>query len=140
MSFIDSVKYIERFAVTDEFGGRGKPEKISCFYIVLRVTDENGEPIEITFGDIEDAVRNEQLVLTDYVGFNDISLGLADDSLFKVTDAKYYKENNFIYVKPVKYKGDISVCVKIQGKKDGDLFASTCYLSDFPSTFYLSRS
>jgi hypothetical protein len=140
MSFIDSVKYIERFAVTDEFGGRGKPEKINCFYIVLRVTDENGEPIEITFGDIEDAVRNEQLVLTDYVGFTDTPLGLADDSLFKVTDAKYHKENNFIYVKPVTYTGDISVCVKIQEEKDGGLIASTCYLSDFPSTFYLSKS
>lgn len=139
MSFIDSVKHTERFAVIDEFGGRGNPEKIRRFYIVLCVTDDNGEPIEITFGDIEDAVRNEQLVLTDYVGFTDIPLGLEDDSLFKVTDSKYYKENNFIYVEPVKYTGDISVCVKIQEKKDGDLIASTCYLSDFPSTLYLSK-
>jgi len=139
MSFIDSVKHIERFAVIDEFGGRGNPEKISHFYIVLRILDDNGEPAEITLGDIKDAVKKEQLVLTDYVGFTDIPLGLDKSSPFMVKDAKYYKSNNFIYVDPVTFRGDISVCAKIKEKKDGDLIASTCYQSDFPSAFYLSK-
>lgn len=139
MSFIDSVKHIERFAVTDEFGGRGSPDKIHRFYIVLRVMDDAGEPIEITFGDIQAAVTAGQLVLTDYMGFTDTPLGLDENSPFRVRDARYYNNTNFIYVDPVTFSGDISVCAKIKEKKDGDLIASTCYLSDFPSAFYLSK-
>jgi len=139
MSFIDSIKHIERFAVIDEFGGRGNPEKIRRFYIVLRVTDDNGELIEITFGDIKSAVSAGQLSLTDYVGFTDVSLGLDDSSQFRVTNAEYHNNSNFISVEPAAFSGSLSVCAKIQEKKDGNLITSTCYLSDFPSTFYLSK-
>lgn len=139
MSFIDSVKHIEQLAVIDQFGGRGSPDKIRRFYIILRVMDDNGELIEISSGDIKDAVNDEQLVLTDYMGFNDIPLTEHDDNHFLYVGAIYKDGTNFIVVDPISYTGDISVCVKIKKEKGGDVFASTCYLSDFPSTFHLSK-
>jgi hypothetical protein len=139
MSFIDSVKHIEQLAVIDEFGGRGSPDKIRRFYIILRVMDDNGELFEITSGDIRDAVNAEQLVLADYMGFNKIPLADNENGDFMYVGAIYKDGTNFIVVDPIKYTGNISICVKILKEKGGDILASTCYLSDFPSTFHLSK-
>ncbi|QIU88414.1 hypothetical protein [Yokenella regensburgei] len=142
MSFIDSIKYIQQLNVIDEFGGRGRSNKISKFYIILKVTDESGNPIEISFGDVSDAVKNGQFVISDYIGLKDYSTGNIGDSGsdFILKDAVYRFEDNIITFEPSLLARSTSVSVKFKNdRNDIAVIASTCYQSDFPSTFYLDH-
>jgi hypothetical protein len=143
MSFIDSIKYIERLSVVDEFGGRGGKDKISKIYICLKVTNENGEPIEISFGDIKNAATEGKIVVSDYMGVTNYDVGInkTDNSQFIVSDAVYKWQTNIITLEPVKFSGNISLCVKFRNENnDKNIITSTCYLSDFPSAAYFSKS
>lgn len=142
MSFIDSIKYIDRLSVVDEFGGRGDKNDISKIYISLKVTDENGNPIEISFGDIKNAASEGQIIVSDYMGITNYSIGIADTDKtnFIVTDSIYKWNTNIITLKPSTFSGRISLCVKFRKQNnDDDIISSTCYLSDFPSTAYFSK-
>ncbi|OAH32777.1 hypothetical protein [Serratia marcescens] len=143
MSFIDSVKNIGLFAIIDEYGGKGSPAEINDFYIVLRVTDNRGQSIQITSGDVDEAVRNNQFMLSDYMGVNKIPLGMNNDNRFdfNINDVKYNSIYNYNYfsVGTSMFHGSCSVCAIIRKEQDGEIIASTCYQSRFQSTLYLSK-
>ena len=142
MSFIDAIRYIEQLSVIDEFGGRGRASKISKFYVILKVTDGEGNAIEIPFADIQNAISNGQFVISDYIGLNDYSTGNINDnvSAFIIKDAVYKWDSNIITIEPTPTAKSTSVSVKFKNSRsDSDVIVSTCYQSDFPSTFYFDR-
>lgn len=143
MSFVDSIKHIEQLSIIDEFGGRGNAGKINTFHIILRVTDENGNSIEISLDDIKRAASNGQIILSDYIGLANYSVGINEDTTkqFIIKDSIYKYHTNIITLSPSEFTGDISLSVKFRANKDDEKdIASTAFLSDFPSTFFLSRS
>ncbi|WP_277972987.1 hypothetical protein [Pantoea agglomerans] len=128
MSFVDKVKYISQLAVVDEFGGRGHADKITRFYIVLRVTDGSGNEVEVTAAEVEEAVAAKNIVLCDY----------PDNDDFIVSGRQYKNNTNFIVVGLGGFSGSTSLCVSFRND-DGSVIASTAYLSDFPSCFFLNK-
>ncbi|WP_277973503.1 hypothetical protein [Pantoea agglomerans] len=142
MSFVDKVKYINQLAVVDEFGGRGHADKITRFYIVLRVTDGNGEDIEITAAEVEEAVKGNNIVLCDYLNNREFTLGVLeknpDNCDFIVVGKLYQNNTNLIGIDVREFKENASVCVMFRDNA-GAVIASTTYLSDFPSCFFLNK-
>lgn len=142
MSFIDSIKYIEQLNVVDEFFGRGDVSKINNFYITLKVTDETGSPIQISFDDVSKAVTDQQIIISDYAGINNYTLGVKDDTSknFFINDVLFKYHTNFIKLSISTFTGNSTISVQFKTDKDDQKnIATSCYLSDFPSTFYLSR-
>lgn len=152
MSFIDSVDYISQLSVVDEFGGRGDANKISCFYIVFRVMDDSGNNLQVSLEDIQTTLVAEVpgIVLTDYMGSTEWHIGILDNdsSTYFILDVVEYRNNaNIIKVK-VKdtFQQNAAICVKFQRSVTDDAgnvttteLSSSCYLSDFPSTFYINK-
>jgi len=142
MSFIDKVKYINQLAVVDEFGGRGHADKITRFYIVFRVTDENGSDIEVTKEEAEEAVLEKNIVLVDYLNTKAYTLGVLasnPDNCDFIMAGKLYKSNtNLIGVDVAKFSENASICVSFRNSDDS-VIAETTYLSDFPSCFFLNK-
>lgn len=142
MSFIEKVKYISQLAVVDEFGGRGHADKINRFYIVFRVTDESGNDIEVTAGEVEDAVKAENIILCDYLDNRRFTLGVLEkkpDNCEFIVVGKLYKNNtNLIGVDVAEFSENASICVTFRNEADS-VIASTTYLSDFPSCFFLNN-
>lgn len=150
MSFVDTVKYVNQLAVVDEFGGRGLAEKIRRFYIVFRATDECGNELQVSEDDVKEAVIEKDIIVTNYIGSNEwtISCLLNDHHYFFALEGSSFVngvniitvriQDNVVdgYGKPVNL-GNTSICVKFK-KNDAELISS-CYLSDFPSTFFLSK-
>lgn len=141
MSFIDKVKYINQLTVVDEFGGRGLADKISRFYIAFRVTDENGSEIEVTKEEVEEAILDKNIVISDYMGSREFTLGVLRNNPDKcdfVMTGKLYKYNiNMIGVDVREFRDNACICVSF--RKKGSEIVSTTYLSDFSSTFFLNR-
>jgi len=142
MSFIDKVQYINQLAVVDEFGGRGHADKITRFHIVFRVTDGSGNDIEVTKDEMEEGVLSKNIVLCDYLDNKDYTLALLtsnpDNCDFIVSGTNYIYNTNIINVDIGKFSDNASLCVKFLGD-NGSLLASTTYLSDFPSCFFLNK-
>lgn len=144
MSFTDKVKHISQFAIIDEFCGRGAADKISRFYIVLRVTDENGNPLQITSDEVKEAIQKVKpnIVLADYLGNNEYTMEMWSDNPgvcdFLILGNQYRNNVNIMGVDVWKFRASASLCVKIRSD-DGSEMASTTYLSDFPSCFFLNR-
>lgn len=141
MSFIDIVKNVRQLSVIDEFGGRGSAGKIKKFYIVFRVTDESGSEIEVGKMDVESAVLNNNLVISDYMGNAEYTLSVLNNNPknthFIVSKVEYKFNSNIITVDVREFKGNASISVKF--KRGSEVIASTCYLSDSPSCFFLSK-
>lgn len=141
MSFLDKVKYINMLSVVDEFGGRGNADKITRFYIAFRVSDENSCDIEVTKAEIEEAILDKNIVITDYTESREYTLGVLKNNAAKcdfVMASKIYKNNvNLIGINTGGFNDTASICVSFR-KDDGSVIASTSYLSDFPSTFFLN--
>lgn len=142
MSFIDKVQYINQLAVVDEFGGRGHADKITRFYIGFRVTDGSGNDLQVTKEEVEDAVGNKNIVLCDYLDNKDYTLALLasnpNNCDFIVSGTNYINNTNIIIVDMGKFSDNASICVKLLDG-NGSLLASTAYLSDFPSCFFLNK-
>lgn len=142
MSFTDKIKYINQLAMVDEFGGRGPADKITKFCIAFRLTDETGNDIELTDAEVEDAVAGKNIVLCDYLSTKTYTLGSAlknPDSCDFVTTSRQYKNNtNLIHVAVREMKTDACLCVTFMDDNSTPL-ASTTYLSDFPSCFFLNK-
>ena len=142
MSFIDSIKFIEQLNVVDEFFGRGDVSKINYFYITLKVTDETGSPIQISFDDVSKAATDQQIIISDYAGINNYTLGIKDDTTkdFTINDVLFKYNTNIIKLSISKFTGNSTISVQFKTDKDDQKnIATSCYLSDTPSTFYLSR-
>lgn len=145
MSFIDSVRNIELFAIVDEYAGKGPSKKRDKFYIILRATDNLGKSKEITYGEVEDAVKLEQLILTDFLGITKFPLGMNGDDRFKfnVSDVKYDLTDKYnlitVDVNQNLFSGRLSVCAMIYDVKKKLQIASTCYHSRFQSTLYITN-
>jgi hypothetical protein len=142
MSFIDKVKYINQLAVVDEFGGRGHVDKITRFCIVFRVTDKSGNDIEVTNAEIEDAVKAKNIVLCDYLDNKEFTLGVAeknpDNCDFIVSGRQYKNNTNLVVVDVRDFKDNASLCVSFRND-DSSVIASTTYLSDYPSCFFINK-
>lgn len=152
MSFVDTVKYVRQLSVVDEFGGRGDADNISKFYIVFRATDDSGNDLQVSLNDVEEALQEDvpDIILTDYIGKTTWKIATLDSDTtryFKLAGVDFRNNANIITVK-VKdnFKESTSVCVKFQQdvkNDDGSTkkveLVSSCYLSDFPSTFYLKK-
>lgn len=140
MSFIDKVKFINQLVVVDEFGGRGHADKITRFYIVLRVTDKAGNEIEVTTGEVEEAITAKNIVLSDYLNNREFTLGVLtknpDNCDFIMVGKLYYNNVNLIGIDVAKFSENASICVTFRND-DSSVIMSTSYLSDFPSCFYL---
>lgn len=150
MSFVDTVKYVNQLAVVDEFGGRGLAAKIRRFCIVFRATDENGNNLQVSQDDVTEAVLEKDIVVTNYTGTEEWTIAalLSDHHyFFALEECRFINGVNLITVriqndvvdadgKPVTL-GDTAICVRF--KKDDAELVSSCYLSDFPSTFFVSR-
>jgi len=141
MSFLDKIKYINMLSVVDEFGGRGHSDKITRFNIAFRVTDENGCETEVTKGEVEEAILDKNIVITNYPGNREYTLGVLknnpDKCDFVMMDKSYRNYVNLIGVDVREFRDNASICVSLR-KNDGSVIASTSYLSDFPSTFFLN--
>lgn len=142
MSFVDKVKYISQLAVVDEFGGRGHADKITRFCIIFRVTDGSGNEVEVTTAEVEEAVKAKNIVLCDYLDNKEYTLGVAaknpDNDDFIVSGRQYKNNTNLIVVDMGGFSGNTSLCVSFRNN-DGSVIASTTYLSDFPSCFFLNK-
>jgi hypothetical protein len=142
MSFIDKIKYINQLAVVDEFGGRGHADKITRFCIIFRVTDGSGNEIEVTTTEVEEAVKAKNIVLCDYLDNKEYTLGIAaknpDNCDFIVAGMAYKNNTNLIVVDMGRFSDNTSLCVSFRND-DGSVIASTTYLSDFPSCFFLNK-
>ena len=142
MSFLDKVKYINMLSVVDEFGGRGNADKITRFYIAFRTSDENSCEIEVTKAEIEEAILDKNIIITDYPGNRQYTLGVlksnANKCDFVMTDKSYTNHVNLIGIDVGAFTGTASICVSFR-KNDNSVIASTSYLSDFPSTFFLHK-
>lgn len=153
MSFIDTVKYVRQLSVVDEFGGRGDADNISKFYIVFRATDDSGNDLQVSLKDVEEALLETvpDIILTDYIGKEEWHIGILENDTtcyFKLAGVDFRNNVNIITVK-VKdnFKKDTALCVRFQQdvkNNDGSTkkvdLVSSCYLSDFPSTFYLKKN
>ncbi|CCP04525.1 hypothetical protein BN439_3502 [Erwinia amylovora Ea644] len=141
MSFIETVKYVRQLSVIDEFGGRGNAGEISEFYIIFRATDGNGTDLSVSKNDVEEAVLNNYIVISNYIGDAQYSLGLLErnpnNDHFIVSKIDYKFNSNVITLSVRDFKGYASISVKF--KNANKVFASTCYLSGNPSCFFLSR-
>jgi len=142
MSFLNKVRYINMLSMVDEFGGRGNADKITRFYIAFRASDENSCDIEVTKAEIEEAIFDKNIVITDYTGSREYTLGVLKSNANKcdfVMASMSYKNNvNLIGINVGAFNGTASICVSFR-KIDNSVIASTSYLSDFPSTFFLNR-
>lgn len=158
MSFVDTVKYVRQLTVVDEFGGRGDADNISKFYIVFRATDDSGNDLQVSLEDVEEALLEgvPDIILTDYIGNEEWHIGVlknSDTCYFQLAGVDFRNNANIITVEvkdlfhtDEKMK-DTSVCVRFQQdvkNDDGSTkkaeLVSSCYLSDFPSTFYLKKA
>ncbi|CAO98071.1 hypothetical protein [Erwinia tasmaniensis] len=141
MSFIETVKYVRQLSVIDEFGGRGSAEKIKKFYIIFRAVDQNGTEVEVSRKEIEEAVLKKYLIISNYIGDEEYTLGLLENNQnsdhFTVSKVDYMFNSNVITLAVREFKGNSSVSVKF--KIDSEIIASTCYLSGNSSCFFLSR-
>lgn len=157
MSFVDTVKYVRQLSVVDEFGGRGDADNISKFYIVFRATDDSGNELQVSLEDVEEALMEAEpdIILSDYIGKEVWHIATLDNDntrYFKLAGVDFRDNVNIITVKvndifhtDDKIK-DTSICVKFLQDVKGDdgstkkaELVSSCYLSDFPSTFYLKK-
>lgn len=152
MSFVDTVKYVHQLSVVDEFGGRGDAGTISKFYIVFRATDDYGSDLQVSQDDVVAALMASapEMLLTDYIGNEEWHIGVLENdpsTYFKLAGVDFRNNVNIITVN-VKdtFTQDTAICVKFQenvtdeaGKATTAELASSCYLSDFPSTFYLKK-
>ena len=140
MGFLDKVNYINMLSGVDEFGGRGNADKITRFYIAFRASNENSCDIEVTKAEIEEAILDRNIVITDYTESQEYTLGVLKSNAAKcnfVMANKSYKNNvNLIGINVGEFNDTASICVSFR-KGDGSVIASTSYLSDFPSTFFL---
>jgi len=150
MSFVDTVKYVNQLTVVDEFGGRGLAEKISKFYIVFRATDYSGNELQVSNDEVKEAIEEHDIVITNYMGDETwIIAGLRNDHhyFFAFGGVRFVNGINIITVliqdnvvdgdgNPVTL-GNTSVCVRFN--MECSELVSSCYLSDFPSTFFLSK-
>ena len=152
MSFVDTVKYVRQLSVVDEFGGRGDADNISKFYIVFRATDDSGNDLQVSLADVQEALMEDEpdIILTDYIGKEAWSIATLDSDnthYFKLAGVDFKNNVNIITVKiKDNFKEDTAICVKFQQDVKNDdsstkkvELVSSCYLSDFPSTFYLKR-
>lgn len=140
MSFLEKVKNISDLTVVDEFGGRGNPKFITKFYLVLRLFDDNGEEIELTFTDLIDAISNNHIVFSDYIGTTNYTLGVdASDqkSDFIASDFVYRNGCNIITILVNSFASNASICVKIESTTD--VIISSTYLGGEPSCCYLEK-
>lgn len=153
MSFVDTVKYVRQLSVVDEFGGRGDADNISKFYIVFRATDDSGNDLQVSLEDVEEAMMEDvpDIILSDYIGKEAWQIATLDNDnsrYFKLAGVDFRDNVNIITVKVRdNFKLDTSLCVRFQQdvkSDDGSTkkveLVSSCYLSDFPSTFYLKKS
>lgn len=142
MSFIETVKYVRQLIVIDEFGGRGHSEKIKKFYIIFRVADKNGTEVAVSRNEIEEAVLKKYLVISNYMGDEEYTLGLLENNQnsdhFTVSKVDYTFNSNVITLSVRAFQGSSSISVKF--KKDNEIIASTCYLSGNSSCFFLSKN
>lgn len=152
MSFVDTVKYVRQLSIVDEFGGRGDADDISKFYIVFRATDDSGNDLQVSLEDVLEALMEDvpDIILTDYIGkevWHIATLDNDDSCYFKLAGVDFRSNVNIITVK-VKdnFKQNTALCVKFQqdikdvdGKAQTVELVTSCYLSDFPSTFYLKK-
>lgn len=141
MSFIHNVKYVRQLSVIDEFGGRGHPARIKKFYIIFRVTDGDGSEISVSKTDVEEAVLSKYLVISNYIGDVEYTLGVLEHNPnkdhFIVNKIDYKYNTNIITVGVRDFEGNASISVKF--KNDNQVIASTSYLSGSPSCFFLSK-
>lgn len=141
MSFVEKIKYIRTLSVVDEFGGKGDAGKIRKFYIVFRIADLNGSFVSVSKPEVLEAVQNKNIVISDYIGEAVFTTGVLDDNPqndhFIISDIAYRFDYNILTVKVASFSDDVSISVKF---KDGDdVIATTSYLSDIPSGFFLSK-
>jgi hypothetical protein len=143
MSFIDKVKQATHFSIIDEFGGKGRADRITYFYIVLKLIDENGEVVTLNDSDVSSAVGNGNITISNYIGDAEYSIAILENnpgkSQFVISTVNSNSAGfSFIKVKVTEYFNiDSSISVKF---KDGNVeFLSTCYSSYFSSFAYLSR-
>lgn len=141
MNLIDSGRYITNLNIVDEFGGRGDSNRIKKFYISLKVTDAHATEIELSKINIIKAVLDKKIIITNYMGNTDYTLGILDGnpekSNFIVSDVIYKLGTNIITIDVGDFYEDASISVRFKTDGGGDF--STCYLSDFPSYFFLSK-
>jgi hypothetical protein len=152
MSFVDTVKYVRQLQVVDEFGGRGDVNNISQFYIIFRATDDSGNEIHVSKEDVEAALKEDvpDIILTDYIGKTEWKIAtLGEDNLHFELDGVDFRNNvNIITIKiRDSFKEDTTICVRFQQDVKDDAgstkkveLVSSCYLSDFPSCFFLNKT
>lgn len=153
MSFFDTVKYVHQLSIVDEFGGRGGANNISKFYIVFRVMDDNGNNLQVSLEEIEETLLADVpgIILTDYMGSEEWHIGMLDNddsTYFKLAGVEFRNNVNIVTVKVKEtFAQEAAICVKFQKSvtdKSGNTttveLVSSCYLSDFPSTFYLKKN
>lgn len=152
MSFVDTVKYVRQLSIVDEFGGRGDANNIRQFYIVFRATDDDGNDLQVSAEDVDAALLkvNPDILLTNYIGNDDWGIAvLSNDNThnFYLGGVAFKNGFNIITVNVKEtFTGNHAICVKfLQDETDTEgnttkvELVSSTYLSDFPSTFYISR-
>lgn len=142
MSFVDSIKYIRQLSVVDEFGGLGDAGKISCFYVVFRATDSDGEDIRVSEADVVKAIREKDIEITDWVGLSRYSLAPeaanADGYPFVFGDFQYRNNVNILAINLAEeFREDAGLCVRFMA--GGTELMSSCYMSSYPSAIFTSK-